>query len=193
MLFVNVQNQGPAENFESLLEWLHPDLDRAAKKYLGIRQSLIKIFTWQGGVDAESLADETLDRVMSRISELRDTYKGDPSIYVYGVARYVLKEQRRAQVKSVELADSVPENQTTDIDNERINDCMERCLASLSPSNRALLLDHYSRDRTEKLSTRNELAERLHIDPRQLRVQMFRIRNTLSTCIEACMKQEDKS
>ena len=193
MLFVNVQNQDWVEHFDSLLQWLNPDRERAAEKYLAIRQSLIKIFTWKGSADAEALADETLDRVMSRVSELRGTYEGDPSLYVYGVARNVLKEQRRAQVKSVELADSVPENRTTDIDNERINVCMERCLASLSPSNRTLVLDYYSRDRMEKISNRNELADRLHIAPQQLRVQMFRIRNKLSKCIETCMKQEDKS
>ena len=190
---MNVQNQNRVEHLDSLLEWLDPDRERAAEKYLGIRQSLIKIFTWKGSADAESLADETLARVMSRISELRGTYEGDPSLYVYAVARNVLKEQRRAQVKSVEIADSVSENQTTDIDNERTNDCMERCFASLSPSSRALILDYYSRDRTDKLSNRKELADKLHIAPQQLRVQVFRIRNKLSTCMEACLKQEDKS
>lgn len=189
---MNTQNQHPVKHFDSLLEWLDPDRDRAAQKYLGIRQSLIKIFTWRGVADAESLADETLDRVSSRVSEVRGNYKGDPSIYVYGVAKNVLIEQRRAQDRSVELADFAPENQTTDIDEERIYSCMERCLAKLSPSSRTLIFDYYSQERTETQSYRKELAERLQIAPQQLRLQMFRIREKLKTCIEACMKQDGK-
>lgn len=191
---MNTQNPRPVEHFDSLLEWLDPDRERAAEKYLGIRQSLIKIFTWRGVADAESLADETLARVNSRVSEVRGNYKGDPSIYVYGVAKNVLIEQRRAHDRSVGLADLAPENQqTTDIDEERIYSCMERCLAKLSPSSRTLIFDYYSQERTETQSYRTELAERLQIAPQQLRVQMFRIREKLKTCIEACMKQEGKS
>ncbi|HEU4507723.1 MAG TPA: hypothetical protein VFR78_05765 [Pyrinomonadaceae bacterium] len=188
---MNTQDQQPVEHFNSLLEWLDPNRERAAEKYRGIRQSLIKIFTWRGVADAESVADETLDRVMSRVDELRRTYKGDPSIYVYGEAKNVLIEQRRARGHDVELTDSVPSKQTTDIDEERRNGCLQRCLAELSPSSRTLIVDYYSRERTrtDRQSYREELARRLQIAPDALRVKVFRIRKNLETCLEACMKQ----
>lgn len=193
MRLVNTQSQDPDENFDSLLEWLDPDRDRAAGKYLSIRQSLTKIFTWQGVADAEFLTDKTLDRVVSRGPELRNTYKGDPSIYIYGVAKMVLKEHWRTEVRQVGLTNSIPDNQTTDVDEDRVYDCLERCLAALSPSSRALILDYYSRDRSGKISSRKELAESLQIAPEQLRVQAFRIRSTLERCIETCMKREGES
>lgn len=188
-----MQNQDAVANFDSLLEWLDPDRERAAEKYQGIRHSLIKIFSWRATTDAEFLADETLERVMSRVSELRHTYKGDPSLYVYGVAKKVLIEQRHGHVRNVELPDAVPESQTTAIDDDRSYDCMDRCLAKLSPSSRALILDYYSREDTEKVLHRKELAESLQITPQALRVRAYRIRSELQRCIEACMKQKDES
>jgi DNA-directed RNA polymerase specialized sigma24 family protein len=186
---VKRQTQDRLKHFDILLEWLDSDRDRAAEKYEMIRQSLIQIFIWKRCLDAESLADETLDRVMLRVPELRETYKGNPSAYIHAVAKNLLTEQM--PVRTVQLETSVPENpRTTDIKTEKMSDCLDRCLSNLSPYSRDLILDYYSEDHSKKISHRKDLAEELGISVEQLRVRMHRIRKTLEACIQACMGPE---
>jgi len=177
------------EHFETFLEWLDSDRARAAEKYEMIRQSLIQIFIWKKCFDAESLADETLDRVMLNVPGLRDTYKGNPSAYIHSVAKKLLAEQM--SVRSVQLETPVPENpMKADIKTEKMSDCLDRCLANLSPYSRDLILDYYSEDHSKKVSHRKDLAEKLGMSVGQLRVRMYRIRKTLEACIQACMGPE---
>lgn len=166
------------------MEWLDSDRDRAAEKYEMIRQSLIQIFIWKTCSDAESLADETLERVMLRVPELRETYKGNPSAYIHAVAKKLLAEHMKFE-------NSVHENPgTTDIETEKMSGCLERCLSNLSPYSRDLILDYYSEEHPKNVSHRKYLAENLGTSVNQLRVRMYRIRKTLETCIQACMGQE---
>jgi len=186
---VKRQNQERLEYFDSLLEWLDYDRDRAAEKYERIRQSLIQIFIWRGCLDAESLADETFDRVMLRVPELSEAYVGNPSVYIHAVAKELLAEHTR--VRTARLETLVPPNpRTTDIENEKMSDCLERCLSNLSPYSRDLILDYYSKEHPKKVSHRKDLGEKLGISVNQLRVRMFRIRQTLEACIGACMGHE---
>ncbi len=188
MRVVSMQNQDQFDHFDSLLEWLDADRERAAEKYEMIRQSLTKIFIWKGCSEAESLADETLDRVMLRIPELRERYQGDPSTYIHAVAKKLLAEH--LPVRTVQLETSVPENpRTRDIQTERMSGCLERCLSNLSPYSRDLILDYYSEEHP-KVSHRKDLAEKFGISVAQLRVRIYRIRQTLEECIQACMGHE---
>ncbi len=52
---------------DSLLAWLDPDRDRAGAKYEAIRTRLIKVFVCRGCPEAEDLADETINRVASKL------------------------------------------------------------------------------------------------------------------------------
>lgn len=189
MRIVTRQNQVSVEHFDSLLEWLDPDRERAGEKYQTIRARLVKIFTWKRCSDAESLADETLDRVMLRIPEVRQTYSGDPALYFHGVANKVFAEYISA--RGVECRAPVPDNQgTTDI--EKVNGCFERCLSNLSPSSRELVMNYYSEKRTKKLSSRADMAENLDVSASQLRVRVYRIRQALKTCIQTCLEEESR-
>ena len=49
------------EMFDRFLFWLDPNREEAAIKYEAIRRKLIKIFTCRGCIDAEDLADVTID------------------------------------------------------------------------------------------------------------------------------------
>ena len=185
---MNMQNQHRFNNFDSLLEWLDSNRERAAEKYEEIRESLIQIFTWRRCSDAESLADETLDRVMLRVPELRGTYKGNPSTYILAVAKKVLAEH--ARTRRVQEADSAPENlRTTNAENEKMYGCMERCLSKLSPLSRDLIELYYTGERTRQSSLK-DLSEKFRISPNSLRLRIHRIRSTLQTCIQACMEQQ---
>src|SRR3982751_4869329 len=83
------------ESFESLLAWLDPNRETAGQKYEVIRAGLIRIFVSKGFSDAEDIADETINRVMKRLPEIRDTYVGERARYFHGVARFVIREMNR--------------------------------------------------------------------------------------------------
>lgn len=190
MRIVTRQNQVSVEHFDSLLEWLDPDRERAGEKYQTIREGLIKIFIWKRCSDAESLADETLNRVILRVPEVRQTYSGEPALYFYGVAKQVFAEHIRA--RGVEQAAPVPDNQkTTDI--EKMNGCFERCFSNLSPSSRELVMNYYSEKRTKKQSSRENMAEQLDVSASQLRARVYRIRQALITCIQSCLEEESRT
>src|SRR5689334_18303278 len=103
------------EAFDTLLGWLHNDRDEAGKKYEVIRVRLIRIFTCRGCSEPEDLADETINRVTAKISEVAQNYHGDPALYFYGVAKKVHLEYSR---RHPPLTPSVPVEVADDEDDE---------------------------------------------------------------------------
>ena len=83
------------EAFDALLKWLDSDREQAAMKYEDIRKRLIKIFTGRDCVEAEDLADETINRVISKLDELGTEFEGDRGRYFFGVANKVYLEYKR--------------------------------------------------------------------------------------------------
>jgi RNA polymerase sigma factor (sigma-70 family) len=188
MEWTNV-NEDLAEDFNNLLTWLDPDRDRAGEKYVVIRQQLIKIFAWNRASDPDTLADETITRVARKVADLRESYVGDPSLYFYGVARNLLREElrrlskRQPQPKPEEIVSEV----TDDESRQRLYECLDKCLNELSPPNRELLLRYYEASKREKVTTRQTLAAQFGLQPSTLRMRVFRIRTTLEKCLENCM------
>jgi len=170
------------EMFEALLNWLDPDREKAALKYEQIRSKLIKFFSSTSQSEAEALADETINRVASRLNEVKDQVYGERARYFYGVARKVqLEYQRRKQPQPGQLVDS---------DSDRIeieSRCLEECIAKLSPENRELVLRYYDADGRERIEQRKLLAEKLGIAPNALRIRAFRIRAELEKCLKECV------
>jgi hypothetical protein len=80
------------ESFDRLLAWLDGNNELAKKKYENLRYSLIKMFTSRGCIDAEELADETINRVARQVKTVGGNYVGDPAYYFYGVAKKVYLE-----------------------------------------------------------------------------------------------------
>src|SRR4051794_5959214 len=73
------------ELFETLLEWLGPDREKAAEKYETIRTRLIKIFVKKGCSDPDTLFDTTVNRVTLKLPEMVAGYVGDPLWYFISV------------------------------------------------------------------------------------------------------------
>jgi DNA-directed RNA polymerase specialized sigma24 family protein len=170
------------EAFDALLDWLDPDREQAGIKYEQIRLRLIKIFTGRGCSDAEDLADETINRVTTRLGEIEKEFSGDRTRYFFGVANKVYLEYLRR--KPPQLPPWPPP------DSERIEleyRCLERCIEQLSEDNRELLLQYYGVDGGAKIEHRRELAKKLGIGPNALRIRAFRIRLALQECVEKCI------
>jgi len=170
------------EQFDALLNWLAPEREQAGQKYEEIRTRLIKIFTCRGCYEPEDLADETINRVISRLHEIRDQFKGDCAKYFYGVANKVhLEYLRRKQPQHI----AVPATDSNRIEVEYT--CFEHCLERLSTENRNLVLQYYQLERKARIDQRKALAKELGIKLNALRIRAHRIRTTLQQCVQECL------
>ena len=175
------------ENFDELLNWLGPDRDRAGTKYEEIRQSLINIFSWRGFKDAEDLTDETIRRVTVKVPEVSKTFKGDPAVFFYGVAKKLVFEAYRRDQRRGPLPTNPSAKVAPPIEDDRADhQCLEQCLRELPAADRELILLYYQQDEP-KIRQRKDLAKRLKLTPNTIRVRTYRIRIVLYACIEKCM------
>lgn len=179
------------EAFNAFLDWLHPDREQAAEKYLAIRRCLIIILTSRGCDDAAALADETIDRVIRRAPEIAGSYRGDPTPYFITVARrlhleYIAKNARRSEMPA-----EVPEPPAQHDDEERVIECLEHCMRRLKPDDRDLVLEYYRDEKQAKIDHRRKLAEKLGIGLNALRIRTHRIRAALEECIAECLKRSE--
>lgn len=184
------------EAFDKLLRWLDPDRDRAAIKYEEVRTRLIKIFTCRGCSDAEELADETINRVASKIDEIAPAYEGDPTPYFYAVAHWVHQEYlRKWRMRQADISPEAAAGQavnTTPVaaDYEADYECLERCLGGLPAANRKLVVEYYQQERQAKIDHRKRLAEEMGVAVNALRIRAHRIRRTLEGCVRDCIEQQ---
>ena len=96
---------------ERFLELLDSD-PQEAEKYLGLRKKLVFYFQHNGCADSENLADEVFSRALRRNTEPTDFHAGI-SAYCFGIAEYVLLEDRR-RPKPGELSAEIPETSPAD-------------------------------------------------------------------------------
>ena len=170
------------ESFDALLKWLSADRDQAGRIYEEIRQRLIRIFTARACTEAEDLADETINRVTSKLPEIGGTYSGDPAVYFYAVANNVHLEFLRRKTPT---PIPIPIDDTADME-DRFR-CLEECLGVLSADNRELVIQYYQDERQARIDRRKLLARRLGIAPNALRIRACRIRASLLKCVESCL------
>ncbi|HKY29863.1 MAG TPA: hypothetical protein VJM12_18120 [Pyrinomonadaceae bacterium] len=173
------------EDFQSLLQWLDSDPDRAGELYERIRWRLIAILASRSCRIPEELADETIDRVARRVADIRDTYVGDKAIYFLGVMNNVHHEylKRPALRLVVESHEDVEAK-------ERLHVCLDRCLEKLAPHSREVIERYYAQDKRAKIDVRRSIARELGISASNLRIRALRIREKLQTCIEQCVASE---
>lgn len=155
---------------------------------------MIKIFAWRGFTDAEDLADETINRVTGRVEQLAGSYKGDPALYFFGVAKKIMLERGR-QEQPQQLPEQLPATPDTGGRNtsgysERMHDCLDECLQRLTGDERELVLNYYQEVKQTKINFRKELAAKLSIDIETLRVRVHRIRVKVQQCMEECLRRQ---
>jgi DNA-directed RNA polymerase specialized sigma24 family protein len=171
------------EDFEKLLRWLDTDRDRAGEKYEKIRLRLIRIFTLRGCGDVEDLADETINVVASKIDWLIETFKGDPALFFYGVAKNIYHEHFKKKPPPV----PAPPPDVTRVEQEC--ECLEECLKQqLTVTDRQLVLRYHEKEKQEKIRLRKQIAIELGITLNALRIRVHHIHARLRPCIEQCLQ-----
>lgn len=170
------------EAFDALLDWLDSDRELAGIKYEQIRGRLIVFFAGRGCINAEDLADETINRVTNKVNEIQKEFDGDPALYFYGVAKWVYTEYLRRKTPQ-------PQSPSTDSARAELEyRCLERCIAWLSEEDRGLLLKDYGAKGQTQAERRKALADELGITLNALRIRVYRIRAALKECIEKCIQ-----
>lgn len=172
------------DSFDALLQWLDPDRDKAARQYEVIRGGLIRMFVSNGLADAEHYADETVDRVIKRLPEIRAEYVNEPARYFHGVARNVLREAtRRKEVAT----DVLPERSSWRSFDSDLADCLRKCLRSLPLDKHELIYDYHVYEGHQKIDSHREMATELAISVGALRTRAHHVRVTLEHCVQKCM------
>ena len=178
--------------FDRLLLWLDPDREQAGRKYESIRLRLIKVFTGRGCLEAEFLADQTINRVTPKVKEISKSYVGDPALYFYAVAQIIhLEYQKKARRSpmTVKSAASTPTvGETEDV--ESVYQCLEHCLEHLTSNSRELLVRYYQQEKQARIDQRKLLAAELGIAMNALRIRAHRIRLALRQCVRHCLEQQ---
>jgi DNA-directed RNA polymerase specialized sigma24 family protein len=177
------------EAFEAFLLWLGQDHASGAQEYEEVRNKLILLFKCRGCPIPDELADITIDRTAMVVQRPDFAYAGDPKAFFRGVARNVYLEwcrkQRKFATQPIEDADlKLRAPETQDGDAEDLSFRLERCLDELPAAKRSLLLSYYQSNKRAKIDARQLLAEREGIGLNALRIQIFRLRNTVRQCME---------
>ena len=172
------------EQFDSLLTWLGDgDRENGATKYETVRAGLLRVFVTKGFSDAEDLVDESINRVITRLPDIRETYDGEPIRYFHGVARNIIRETNRRKEISTDVSAVWVEPEPTSTELE----CLERCLKELPREKRELILDYFLYEGHEKIEHHKELAGELGISDGALRGRVHHIRSGLIICMRQCV------
>ena len=170
-------------DFDRLLLWLDPNPDLAGELYEKIRWRLIAIFASRGCRIPEELADETIDRVARRVTDIEATYVGDKALYFLGVMNNVHHEY----LKRPRLSEFAPPAEDSVV-KEQTYLCLDKCIEKLTPHGREIIEQYYAAEKRAKIDLRKRIAAALGISNSNLRLRALRIRAKLQVCIERCVE-----
>lgn len=183
------------EALDRFLARLDPDRERAGVQYRNLHRKLVKLFECRGASCAESLADETIDRVIRKLDQV-DIH--DVRLYVLGVAQNVLKESWHSSTKNTSLEtvsvrvlrvdpDADEQQKNDELEAAKRLECLDRCMRTLPRKERRLVMGYYEKHKSEAIQHRRKLAEQCGISLGTLRVQAHRIRCKLAAWVEKCL------
>lgn len=177
---------------DGLLERLGSDPEAAGREYQALRARLVDYFDWKGAQRTDVAADETLDRVARRLDE------GEPverlHSYAYGVARLVLLEHLREQLREQRVSNGAAHLAAVhpEPSDEASIACLARCLQHLPSQERALIVGYYEGAGRSHLDGRKLLANRLGIPYATLKTRAHRLREKLEACMRRCLQTDSR-
>ncbi len=158
---------------DQFLGLLDPDPGQAERKYQTLRSKLVFYFRHNCCKDPENLADEVIHRAIRRLGEGVAAHSGITA-YCYGVAEFVLREERR-RPHPQELPEELPQDNPSSplrLNRSEQGILVDEFLRELSPVDRDLFCRYH-------LGDRDRLAETEQLSPNGLRIRIFRIKKKL--------------
>jgi DNA-directed RNA polymerase specialized sigma24 family protein len=181
--------------FTRLLRWLDDGSDSQGERYLEMRRRLVAYFDRRNRPAPDVLADETFDRVSRTLEESGRIKVTPPARYCYVVARFVLLEDIRKSRRDVPFEETRAAMQhtrtgtATEEEADQSLDCLGRCLNTLKPEDRRLIVEYYRDAKRQRIDRRRELARELGITMNALGIRAWRLRASLERCVGACRKR----
>jgi DNA-directed RNA polymerase specialized sigma24 family protein len=181
--------------FRRLLAWLDQGVNTDGRSYLAIRKRLLAYFDRKNCLNAEELADETLNRVARRLEEEGVVEDDAPARYCYITARFIFMEHLRETKRADQALDQMqrlprshdPLINEASAEKELRHECLERCLGKLDPASRDVITNYYIGRERAKIENRRSLAESLGITLNALSIRACRIRAKLELCVRECI------
>jgi DNA-directed RNA polymerase specialized sigma24 family protein len=171
-----------ADAFASLLTRLGPDAERAGSAYEHLRRALVSFFAWRGAATPEECADETLDRLATRLD--KGVVVEDVARFAHGIARLVLLEHwRRPEARGVPLEDLASGPAAATEADDDVLPRLDRCLDELAPDSRQLILEYYGGEGRSRIDRRKGMAHALGASESALRNRAQRLRDQLERCL----------
>jgi hypothetical protein len=178
------------EGFDKLLAGLDDNRERAGEKYQELRGSLIRFFEWRGSLFPEDNADMSINRVARKLEEGEQVR--DLATYSLGVSRMLLRELQRDQARQEQALNEFARLKSVSDgppDSGRQSECLHRCLQSLSPTDRDLIVEYYRGEKRAKIENRKTLAARLGTSINTLRMRALRLRDEIEICVQKCRRE----
>jgi hypothetical protein len=172
------------EEFDRLLDWLDADRERAAARYSLIQLRLVRFFASRGCVDAEYLADKTINIVACKKVKDLGNYVGDKSPYFHGVAKNVYRQYIRDHQDESLTDSTIQPIAPPEPEPELIYTFLDECIEGLDPEEQSLVRRYQESDKQEKIRLRKALARETGISLNALRIKMYRLHVRLGKCIE---------
>jgi RNA polymerase sigma factor (sigma-70 family) len=175
------------EELQQLLAWL----ESAGLKYETIHFRLIRFFIFRRCVDAETLADEVMNRVAVRIEKVVETYKYPIHCFL-GFAEKVYREYLRDRLRQSDIEPPVPSppNNKSELERKEKEDaCLTRCMEELSLAEANLFRRYFQYEKSAKIRARKKLAVELRLTANALRIKAHRIRRRLRQCMVDCLAE----
>ena len=169
-----------------LIERLRTDANAGGFDYEQLRRRLALFFRQDEPVDAESLADEALDRLARRLDE--GTAIESAGLYAFGIAKLMRFEAnerraRREAARQEALAAIGGEAEEPDETDPALLAALRACLREFGPGSSDLMLTYYRDDDARRIATRRDLAAALGVSINALRNRALRLRETLEACV----------
>jgi len=181
--------------FQALLARLGQDGPSPELHYEQLRARLVQFLRLHAPIEAESLADEALDRTGRRVQEGTDI--GNVPLYALGVARMLLREANARLIRNERAARDALLSQDDEGDSnarEVLYQALEQCLGTVGPAGASLILDYYSAGSgATRIEKRRQLAAALGVAPNALRNRALRLRDILERCIQSRLQDRDES
>lgn len=183
------------EAFDALLSRLHEDREQAGSRYEALRLRLIYFFEVRGCPAADTLADETINRLAHKLSDGEDIQKIDA--FALTIARFIwLESHKKAALLSFdelltsqEFEIALLQKRGASDETEKRLQFMRECLAELPTEKLALLRAYFQMSSPNQAEQRHQLARQMGLSENALYLQIHRIRQKLMATLALRLKK----
>jgi DNA-directed RNA polymerase specialized sigma24 family protein len=180
---------------DALLERLQAEGPSPQVVYETLRKRLIAYLRLHVPAQAETLADEALDRMARRMHE--GTPVQNVYLYALGIARLLVRESRaRTTREDAAARDATLFQDDADdvVAREALDAALRACMEALPPGGAGLIVEYYSSgEGAARIESRRHIAARLGLGLNALRNRALRLRDMLESCIRQRTAPRDGS